>query len=178
MRNDALWSPAPPCSLPLTTGRWVGAREGRKGKRGTALGITTHTCSPSATTGSLLKPSTGPALKCDASPSQCQHWRGRRHSGRPEAARRRACEAAPSCLHLFFQLAHTHSPSCLQRTKDTSGQTWDAARDTFYSAWRSTNRNWDDAMSSAWEQWQVGGQGGSSGRWAGRVERDGVCLSK
>ena len=44
----------------------------------------------------------------------------------------------------------------MQATKDKTGQTWDATRDTFYSSWRSANRGWDDAMASAWDQWQVG----------------------
>ncbi len=55
-----------------------------------------------------------------------------------------------------------------QAAKDKTGETWDAARDSFLANWASTHRSWDDAMSSAWERWQVGraaaGRVGSRGR--------------
>lgn len=46
-----------------------------------------------------------------------------------------------------------------QAAKDKTGETWDAARDSFLANWASTHRSWDDAMSSAWERWQVGTAG-------------------
>lgn len=48
-------------------------------------------------------------------------------------------------------------------------QTWDAARDTFLSGWRHSHRNWDDAMASAWEQWQV------RVAWVGVMAVKGAC---
>jgi hypothetical protein len=59
---------------------------------------------------------------------------------------------------------HIADPCHPQATKDKSGDTWNAARDVFHRNWHSANRNWDDAMSTAWEQWQVGGRHGCRGR--------------
>jgi ferric-dicitrate binding protein FerR (iron transport regulator) len=40
-------------------------------------------------------------------------------------------------------------------TKDRSGQTWDAALDSFNWLFGLTSRSPEDALSSAWERWQA-----------------------
>jgi hypothetical protein len=88
-------------------------------------------------------------------PSSCQAAEGKAYAGYDAAK-----DAAASRYDAALQSAY----SSWETTKDKSGQTWDAARDAFNRNWRSASGNWDDAMSSAWEQWQVGCRGAALGQ--------------